>query len=622
MLLVGGYLAQNLFAMQVLQINNQDMRARFQAAVPEPQVQPALRGTIVDVHDRPLVSTVTVFKVIAYPPYVTDASAEAKALLPILFPTPPQGKAAHDKKAVAKARAEHAVHYQALLNTLNSPEGYVCLAGDGFSCAAKSLVSETVWIQVRNLRLTGIDAEPRSMPSYPNGSLASHVLGYVTYDTSSLTDKAYRLAKSYVGVGQYGLENYYDSLLSGVSGHVTVRQDTSGTAIRVGGGSDEPAQQGATLTLTLDSYVQLLVEQELARVVKNFHATGGGTIIVERPSDGAILAMASTPDYNPSNWQQTFLQQGNSRFIDPAVSQQYEPGSTFKAFTVAIGLDSGSFNQYTPIEDDGTFKTDGIIIRNWCLDSCSFGGTETVRKMLQFSSNIGAAKFSQYIRPVTFYDYLDRFGFGQATGVDLAGEATGEIRRPSDVTPVWVPSYKDTQAYGQGISVTPLQLANAYAALANGGKLMRPHLLQSYTLSGKTYVVQPQVVRQVVSPATSDLMRRILVDSAIDGEACKALVPGYDIAAKTGTASIPSLGGNYYANTTIASTAAFAPADDPKFVILAIVNKPNVQWGSVVAAPVIHDIAQRLFDYYGIPKSPASELTQPANSVCTQPGST
>src|SRR5665213_477248 len=260
-------------------------------------------------------------------------------------------------------------------------------------------------------------------------------------------------------------------------------------SVAPGCGADAAPQPGATLHTTIDSYVQWFVEQDLAQAVKQYGATGG-SIVVEQPKTGNILAMASVPTYDPNNWQAIVNQYNASSskgkssfsvFTNPAISDQYEPGSTFKAFTVAIGLDSNSFSPTTTVYDSGKLNVDGIQIMNWCTTQCGFGGYEDVSNMLHFSSNIAAAQFSRLIPATTWYSYLAKFGFGQPTGIDLAGEVAGDYRKPTGDKSgiIWVRSYKDTQAYGQAIAVTPLQLTNGYAALANGGFLMVPHVVQS-----------------------------------------------------------------------------------------------------------------------------------------------
>jgi cell division protein FtsI/penicillin-binding protein 2 len=327
------------------------------------------------------------------------------------------------------------------------------------------------------------------------------------------------------------------------------------------------------------------------------------------------------PSYDPRHWQAVLKKDpinGYNLFLNPAVSKQYEPGSTFKAVLSAIGLDSGSFTQYTTIYDPGKINVDGITIQNWCTNYCSFGGNETLQTMLHYSSNIAATRFSEMIPDVVFYKYLDNFGFGRLSGVDLAGEIPGEVRKPTDTPPkpVWVRAYKDTTAYGQGIAVTPLQMTNAYSAIANGGRLMVPHVAESYTLDGKTTMIPPVVKDQVISADTSALVTNLLVNSVIGGEACRALVPGYDVAAKTGTTTI-----SLNSPLTIASTLAFGPTNMPvnqQFVVLMELNTPTNPYGSETAAPAVHTILQNLFNYYHRPPDQGT-LIQPTTGRCVAP---
>jgi cell division protein FtsI/penicillin-binding protein 2 len=637
-LLVFCLLADRLYTLQV-GVRAQDrlqLEKWYTADVAAPQVEKPPRGTIVDVNGSSLVSTVTVYKLAAAPALVlksAKAPVVARLLTDVLFPVRlPGGQYAHDPKRIQKALDAYTAHYEDFLAALKSSWNYVCLAGDeSYTCPYKSNLTQgllnTLLGRLAKLGVAGISEEPRSLPSYPNGRLASQVLGYVDYQYPGPVD-----------TGQYGVQQYYNNLLAGTPGHTTVRFDTKGNPIRVGTGNDAAPQAGATLRLTLDSYVQYLVEQDLTRVVKAQHATGG-SIVVERPGDGAIVAMASTPSYDPNTWralvalkakqagaggkkynQTAFMQSLYQLFPNPAVSKRYEPGSTFKAFTIATGFDAGLFNENTRVNGPSSLPVDGITITNWCGTQCTFFGPETPSVMLHYSSNIGAAQFSRIIPPTTWYQYImNNFDFSRPAGIDLAGEVGGDIRWPNDKPPklVWVPAYKDTQAYGQGLSITPLQLTNGYAALANGGMLPTPHLLASYTLAGKTVTPAWPPIQRAISSQTSERMRKLLVSQAIGGEACKALVPGYDIAAKTGTASIPAAGGNYYPNTTIASTVAFGPVDAPigqQYVVLVKVDKPAVQWGSEVAAPVVNDIFQHLFQYYKI--MPAANPVQPKNGIC------
>ena len=493
-LLVLCMLADRLYSLQIAV--SADARVNLQrywaADVAAPQTAAPPRGSIVDINGAPLVTTVTVYKLAASPPYVTKKAAVARILTDVLFPLRlPAASSSTTRHVFRQAKDAYTQHYEAFLKQLEASWSYVCLAGDDSdTCPYQNTLSQsllnTILARIAKLDVAGISEEPRSMPVYPNGSLAAQVLGYVDY--------VYPGDGPPYDTGVYGVQEAYNNVLTGVPGHTTIRFDTKGNAIRVGTGTDTMSQPGATLRLTLDSYVQLIAEQDLAQAVKKYSATGG-SIIVERPSDGAIIAMASTPTYNPNQWrdlvaslakkagagtkkynQTKFMQSLYAVFPNPAISKRYEPGSTFKAFTIATGFDQNLFNENTPVYDSGKLNVDGISIVDWCAPTCGFYGMETPATMLHWSSNIGATGFSRFIPAPIWYQYLlDNFDFASTTGIDLGGEVAGDVRWYNDAPPkpMWVPAYKDTQAYGQGLSITPLQLINGYASLANGGELPR-----------------------------------------------------------------------------------------------------------------------------------------------------
>lgn len=621
LLLTLSLLVKNLFVLQVLQAGSATMLQHYREEVVSPQVQQPRRGTIVDARGISLVATVPVYKLGAYPELIAARNKvrAARAITEIIAPL--QLAPTLDVRAAGTMRAAHHRLYEAILAQLNKPYPYVCLAGDDSdTCPLHEDISTPQHDRVINLKLPGFDLELRSKPDYPNGGLASQILGFVNY--------VYPYGQA-EDTGNYGLEEFYNQQLRGVSGRVSERQDTAGNIVRVGL-TDAAAQQGAQLRLWMDSFVQLTLERMLRDTVKRFNATGG-SVVVERPSDGAVLAMTSVPSYDPRTWQKSLKKTqigGQTVFTNPnfqnaAVSGQYEPGSTFKPIMASIGYDAGAFGEWLYRPDNGVLKQDGIAIRDWCLDSCSFAGKSlNVADMLHWSSNIAATEFANLIPTITFYKYLDSFGFGQPTGVDLANEATGTLRHPTDQPPlhsVFVPAYKDTTAYGQGgIAVTPLQLVNAYSALANGGRLMTPHLVQSVALGNRAYAVSPHVQRRVVSVDTSNRITNTIVQSAIGGEACRALVPGYDIAAKTGTTLLSALN---ITGPTVASTIAYGPVNisEPgkQFVVLVKLDRPSNTYGSETAAPLAHDILSFLFNYYKI--APWQGYVSQPSHRCAQP---
>ncbi|HWE64502.1 MAG TPA: penicillin-binding transpeptidase domain-containing protein, partial [Chloroflexota bacterium] len=311
------FLVRNLFVMQVLQADSAQMLAHYHDEVSSPQIEQPVRGTIIDYNGMPLVNTVTVFKLGAYPSLIDNKQRAAHAITNIIFPLP----AGH--AASAAAQVAHQKHYTAILAQLSLSYSYVCLAGDdSFTCPLQQDISTPQADQIRGLKMAGFDLEARNQPNYPNGPVAAHVLGFVNY--------IYPKGQA-VDQGRYGLEQYYNNLLRGVSGHVAIRQDTLGDLVRVGPGSNTAGLQGAQLRLWIDSYIQYQVEQILFQTVQKWNAQSG-TVVVERPSDGAILAMASWPRYEPRHWQDIVKanpHNGSTRFLNPAVSNIYDPGSTF-----------------------------------------------------------------------------------------------------------------------------------------------------------------------------------------------------------------------------------------------------------------------------------------------------
>ncbi len=423
--------------------------------------------------------------------------------------------------------------------------------------------------------LSGVGAIPLPQRIYPEKELACHLLGFVGAE----------------GDGFYGLEEYYDDILQGEPGSRGGERDPSGLQMIAGYGSYVPAQEGPTLVLTLDRAIQGLAEESLEKAIEEYGAQGG-TIIVMDPWTGAILAMASYPRYDPNRFYET----SEELFVNPAISEVHEPGSVFKPVTIGAALDTGEVTPETTYNDTGSILVGGQVIANWDWGA---RGETTVSELLRYSLNVGAATMSTKIGAEKFYRYVRRFGFGEPTGVDLAGEVAGIVKTPGDAQ--WHESDLGTNSFGQGISVTPLQMINAMAAIANGGLLMKPHIVQRIIREDGVVEIEPVVRRRVVSLETARQLTQILVEGVKKGVAELAYVEGYSIAAKTGTAQIPIPGG-YDPTWTIASIAGWAPADDPRFVILVKIDKPQAApWGAVVAAPVFKSLAQQLFDYLGIP---------------------
>ncbi|MBX5456438.1 MAG: penicillin-binding protein 2 [Thermogemmatispora sp.] len=441
--------------------------------------------------------------------------------------------------------------------------------------------------RLRELALPAVFLAPQTERIYPQGDLAAQVLGYVGYVGGSSSPQ-----------GVYGIEAQYNSLLAGKPGNLTAERDLYGNPLVVGASSEEPPVPGANLTLTIDSTIQYFVQTQLAATVKQLGAQGG-TVVVLNAQTGAVVAMAGYPDYDPNQYgryaDQTGCLHSEEVYLNPALYCAYEPGSTLKAVTMAAALDQGLITPDTTIYDRGylTFNDGTPMVTNWQNQAW---GRETMTEVLVHSANVGAAYVAHdLLGPTRYYPYLARFGFGQRTGID-SPEATGFYRQPG--SPGWTPSDLARQAFGQSILATPLQVALAYQAIANDGVMMRPYLVSAIDANGHVTRIQPQVVRRVISSKAARELTSMLEVAAIDGSAQRALVPGYTVAAKTGTATTQGIS----EDQTEASVAGFLPASHPRFVILVKLDRPQASiYGGTAAAPLWKAIAQELMWYYHVP---------------------
>lgn len=470
-----------------------------------------------------------------------------------------------------------------LAGVLGRPQGELAevLKGDGFYAQVERHVPREVGKQVIALNQPGIFVYPVPVRVYPEHTLAAHLLGFVAGDEEEGT-------KGYCGV-----EGFYDQALKGQSGLREGRWDPWGQPVSF---ADKRAhnwripQEGNTLVLTIDRTIQYLVEQELREAIERYGAESG-CIVVMDPKTGALLASASYPTYDPNHFAVT----DQGLFVDPVVGKHYEPGSTFKIFTMAAALDSNVVQPSNVYNDVGYIEVGGRVIQNW--DKAA-NGMVTMTDILVHSLNTGIAHVSTLLGPGPFYHYVNRFGFGYKTGVDLEGEAKGTTREQGD--PEWHESDLGTNSFGQGLAVTPLQVVVAAGAVANRGFVMQPYVVERLEAKD-TWVQAKQVaVRQAISEETARTVTEMMVQ-VVERGATKAKVNGYRIAGKTGTAQTPVVGG-YDPNLTIASFVGFAPADDPQFVALVKLDKPTVSpWGTDTAAPTFANVARILFTQLAIP---------------------
>jgi cell division protein FtsI/penicillin-binding protein 2 len=353
-----------------------------------------------------------------------------------------------------------------------------------------------------------------------------------------------------------------------------------------------PSVAGKDLVLTVDRTVQWIAQDELQKGLQKYRAKAG-TIIVMDPRTGAILALANFPTFDPNDVSKADL----ASIQNSAISAQYEPGSVLKVITAAAALDSGVVKANELLTDTGSIVVGDRIILN---SSRTAWGQVDMTEALARSLNVVTAQWALRLGKERFYDYLNRFGFGRVAGIDLSGEVYGLLKTPG--SPDWSVSDLGTNSFGQGMAVTPIQMINSVASIANGGKLMRPYIVAARVADGKLQYTEPTVIGITVQPETAKELTDILVD-VVDQGNIAAGVAGYDIAGKSGTAQIPTEQG-YTDDETIVTFIGYAPADDPQFIVLVKLDRPDPNispWANYTAAPVFAMVARRLFDYYSIP---------------------
>lgn len=424
--------------------------------------------------------------------------------------------------------------------------------------------AEAEKIQVLNADGIGMFYEPDRY--YPQGQLAGQLIGFVGRDSEGLE----------------GLELKYNEFIRGETGSSIAERDALGRRVLVQGVEGLHIPPGSDLNLTIDTSIQYIAEKELEASIAKYRAKAGVAIVVD-PFTGEVLALANYPSFDPNHYAKESPDQRRNR----AVTDSFEPGSTFKTILAAAALEEGVVGK-----DDlfycemGKYPYAGKIIH----DTHPYGWLP-FSKILQVSSNIGFTKVAEKLKKDRYYRYIEKFGFGQTTGIDVPGEVAGVVRKPES----WSAIDLATHAFGQGISTTPLQMVMAYAAVANGGFLMRPYVTRRVVSPQGEVVLenQPHVVRRVISEKTAKLLSSMLQDVTNEGgTGMMASIEGFEVAGKTGTAqkADPVHGG--YAKKRVASFVGFVPANNPRLVALVLIDEPEVNvYGGVVAAPVFRNIA-------------------------------
>ncbi len=433
---------------------------------------------------------------------------------------------------------------------------------------------------IKDNKATGIGFVDGTRRTYPQGAMAAHVLGFVGMDPSA----------------RGGIEKYYDSELSGVPGRLITETDSMGREVLQARSQYVPPKPGKNLILTIDHAIQYYVERELEKIVEKYKPARA-VIIVMDPHSGEMLAMGARPSYDPAGYA-SYPQKVWD--FNPAIHFNYEPGSTLKMLVAAMALEEGVVREGDMFNDPGHITVAGRKIRCW---EHGGHGMQTFAEGMQNSCNPVFAEVGLKAGRTLLYKHLRGFGFGQPTGVDLPGEEMGLLIPEADATDLDTASI----AIGQSVAVTPIQLITALSALANGGYLVRPHLVRAVEDPETKAVknIQARAVRQVISGNTAGRMDRLLQKAVMEGTAKKGYVDGYAVAGKTGTAEVPGPKG-YQEGKYVSSFAGFAPAGNPRIAVLVVVDEPKgqVYHGGDVAAPVFRSLAGDTLRYLGVPENP------------------
>ena len=448
---------------------------------------------------------------------------------------------------------------------------------------AKEIANQPVGRDQTPPSLRGLVFRPTLKRSYPEEEMASNILGFVNDE----------------GVG-FGVEAKFNDLLAGTVQKIWVPLDPN----RV---EEVPeVASGSSLVLTIDREIQSAMEKLLDEAIEE-SGSDGGVILVADPQTGEILAMATTPRLDLNNFGDYARVFPGSTPFNKAVSQAYETGSVFKVLTMAAAFDSGAVTPDTVFVDTGIFELGGIYIYNW---NSGAWGPQDMTGCMRHSLNVCLAWVAAELTPSRFYSYMQAFGFGRLTGIEIAGEDPGRLKMPGDQD--WYDADLATNSFGQGLSATTIQMVMAISSLANDGKMMAPHIVRSLVNNGRQYNTSPQVVGLPVSVETAHTITEMLAVS-LETESSDALVDGYRVAGKTGTAEIPTPYG-YTSNMTNASFVGWGPVDDPRFLVYVWLEKPMTSpWGSVVAAPVFRQAVERLVVLMNIPPDHVREELGVAN---------
>ena len=510
------------------------------------QVMEAPRGDILAADGSPLVARRDAWLLFAEPPNLKEKSDKiAEKLAPILGKDPVE------------------------IYTLISKKGSVWVP-------IEHKISTEIKGNIEALGFTGLGFEKEEDRYYPEASTAAQLLGFVGKNEEG------------GNVGYFGLEGYYDLTLSGKKGYREGDKDAKGSPILLGNFKESSALKGVDLVTTINKTVQLTIEKRLKDGIEKYGAKGGSVVVMD-PSTGKILGMASYPSFDPRKYNEY----GDTFFKNPGISDTFEPGSIFKVLIMASALDAKAVKPDTVCDIcSGPLKVDKYEIETW---DRKYYPDSTMVEVIVHSDNVGMAFVGQKMGADTLYDYLDRFGIGKETGIDLQGEVALPLRKKG----AWNIVDLATASFGQGVAVTSIEMIRAVAAVANDGMMPTPFVVSALKGEGWQEEIKSKT-EKVISETAAEEMTAMMVNAAENGEAKWTSLRGFSVAGKTGTAQIP-IAGHYDPKSTNASFIGFSPAESPKFIMLVTLNKPqSSQWASETAAPLWYSIAKDLFLYFGI----------------------
>lgn len=538
-----GVILFRLVNLQVLQAA--ELTARADRQHQKSVLLEGARGTVTDRHGKVLAMNVEVPSIFGVPTSLDNP-----------------GNAARSLSAVLRLRREE------IEKKLRQDKHFVWLARK---------VEPEQGRRLEQLSIDGIGMVMEGRRFYPKGPLLAHVLGFVGMD----------------GIGLEGLERRYESQLHGEKRLTILQRDALGRTVFPKGLREQAPSAGHTLTLTIDEVIQYIAEKELEEAVDHARAKSGAIIVME-PQSGAILAMAVSPRFDPN----AVASLTADRWRNRALTDTYEPGSTMKVVVAAAALE-----ERVMMPGSMLFGENGrMTVANTTIHDHEKLGWMTFAQMIQKSSNIGAAKTGMLLGEQRLYRYLQAFGFGQRTDIDLPGEVGGLLKSPRE----WGRRSLASISMGQEVGVTPLQMLSAVAAIANDGVLMRPHVVSDVRDQKGQPVkeILPHVRRRVVSPATARTLTTILEGVVTSGTGTKAAIPGFRVAGKTGTAQkVDPRTGAYSSALSIGSFVGFVPADSPRLAMIVVIDEPQGEaWGGVVAAPVFRRVGEQALTYMGVPR--------------------